>query len=69
MAARLSSYAVERLDQILAEGSNICGFVGSTKDGMRLFEFHDYERLIDDQYRRPRHQWWMDFVSVNEDLV
>ncbi len=69
LAARLSNYAVERLDQILAEGSNICGFVGSTKDGMRLFEFHDYERLIDDQYRRPRHQWWMDFVSVNEDLV
>ena len=69
LAARLSDAAVNKLMELFDEGSTACGFVGTEPSGSSFYGFHDYELMIDDKYRRPRKQWWLEFGKVNDDLV
>jgi 6-phosphofructokinase 1 len=69
MAARLARAAIEHLQESLEQGSDLCGFLGIQPQGIKVWDFHDYTRMIDENHRRPRNQWWLDLNVVVGDMA
>ena len=69
MASRLARAAIEHLQESLEQGSDLCGFLGTQPQGIKVWDFHDYPRMIDESHRRPRNQWWLDLNVVVGDMA
>ncbi len=69
LAARFARAAVDHLQQALEQGSDLCGFLGLQPQGLQVWDFHDYTRMIDEQNRRPRQQWWLELHGVVVDMA
>jgi 6-phosphofructokinase 1 len=69
LAARFARAAVDHLQQALQQGSDLCGFLGLQSQGLQVWDFHDYTRMIDEQNRRPRQQWWLELHGVVVDMA
>lgn len=69
LASRFARAAVERLLADLDEGSDFCGFLGLQPAGIRAWDFHDYTRMVDEETRRPKHQWWRELHTVASDMM
>ena len=69
MASRLARAAIEHLQESLEQGSDLCGFLGTQPQGIKVWDFHDYPRMIDENHRRPRNQWWLDLNVVVGDMA
>ncbi len=69
MAARLARAAIEHLQGSLEKGSDLCGFLGLQPQGLKVWDFHDYTRMVDAENHRPRQQWWLDLNVVVGDMA
>jgi len=69
LAARFARAAVDHLRQALEQGSDLCGFLGLLPQGLKVWDFHDYTRMIDAQNRRPGQQWWLELHGVVGDMA
>lgn len=70
LSARLANAAVSELMKIFATDGNTMGFVGLQPEGIKFFDFYDYDRMTEKTCRRPTNEWWLeDFLKLNEDLT
>lgn len=64
LAARYARVAVDSLCQSWEMGDDSCSFIGQQVDGIRVFDFHDFTRMLEPEARRPKQQWWIELGGV-----
>lgn len=70
LSARLANAAVSELMKIFDTDGNTMGFVGLQPEGIKFFDFYDYDRMTEKTCRRPKDEWWLeDYLKLNEDLT
>jgi 6-phosphofructokinase 1 len=55
LAARCVTFLIEQAGKPAPEGA----FIGLTEGKVQLFSLADFQRMVDEEHRRPREQWWM----------
>lgn len=70
LSARLANAAVSELMKIFDTDGNTMGFVGLQPEGIKFFDFYDYDRMTEKTCRRPKNEWWLeDYLKLNKDLT
>lgn len=68
-AARLASHGVAHLLAELEAGGDGCHFLGQQPTGLQTWDFHDYSRMIEEETRRPKVQWWRELEPLARTMV
>jgi len=68
-ATRLSRRGLEALVAEAARGSSAAQFIGLEGGQVRLHDFEDFPRLVDQASQRPKTQWWMDLRPIADVLA
>ena len=56
--------------KIFDTDGNTMGFVGLQPEGIKFFDFYDYDRMTEKTCRRPQNEWWLeDYLKLNKDLT
>ena len=63
-ATRLSRRGLDALVAEAARGGSAAQFIGLEGGQVRLHDFEDFPRLVDQASQRPKTQWWMDLRPI-----
>ena len=66
---RMAYEGMTSLMSLIENHENTCGFIGQTNG---LYAFHDWfelERLVHEEYQRPKKQWWLSLGEINSQLT
>ena len=63
-ATRLARMCLEYLIGQCEKGSDSSAFIGIQNGQIQFHELHDFERLIDAEYQRPKEQWWLELKDI-----
>lgn len=66
---RMAYEGMTSLMSLIENHENTCGFIGQTNG---LYSFHDWfelERLVHEEYQRPKKQWWLSLGEINSQLT
>jgi 6-phosphofructokinase 1 len=53
-------YLVEECDK----GGNGSAFIGLQNGKLQFHDMRDFERMVENEYQRPREQWWLDLRPI-----
>ena len=66
---RMAYEGMTSLMSLIENHEKTCGFIGQTNG---LYAFHDWfelERLVHEEYQRPKKQWWLSLGEINSQLT
>ncbi|MCC6606936.1 MAG: 6-phosphofructokinase [Anaerolineae bacterium] len=64
LATRLAAKCINYLEEQIGAADPGSAAIGLQSGSFRFTEFHDMERLMDMDNRRPKHQWWMELRPI-----
>jgi 6-phosphofructokinase 1 len=63
-ATRLARMCLEYLIDQCEKDSDSSAFIGIQNGQIQFHELHDFDRLIDAEYQRPKEQWWLELKDI-----
>jgi 6-phosphofructokinase 1 len=60
LATRLASDCIDYLEEKVGKGQSDSSFIGLVGGEFKLTNMEDLPRMIDNEFGRPKEQWWMD---------
>ena len=63
-ANRLASLCLEFLIDECNKGGDRNAFIGLQNGKIQFHDMRDFERMVENEYQRPREQWWLDLKPI-----
>jgi 6-phosphofructokinase 1 len=63
-ANRLASLCLEFLIDECNKQGDSNAFIGLQNGKIQFHDMRDFERMVENEYQRPREQWWMDLRPI-----
>jgi 6-phosphofructokinase 1 len=67
-ATRLAAHAVDFLAEQAGQGSAAGVMLGMRAGDIDLVPLEDFNRLVDHDHQRPKHQWWLELRGIEREL-
>jgi 6-phosphofructokinase 1 len=67
-ATRLAAHAVDFLAEQASQGSAAGAMLGMRDGEIELVPLDEFTRLVDPNYQRPKHQWWLELRRIEREL-
>jgi 6-phosphofructokinase 1 len=64
LATRLTSHALNQLEQLIEAGETTCACLGQVGGSLVFTDMEDVPRKFDMVKKRPKKQWWMDLRPI-----
>ncbi|MCA9954626.1 MAG: 6-phosphofructokinase, partial [Anaerolineales bacterium] len=64
LATRLGAKCISYLEEQIGAAEPVSACIGLQSGAFRFTEFHDMQRQMDMENRRPKHQWWMELRPI-----
>lgn len=64
LATRLTSYAINQLEEQIAAADPACACIGQIGGSLVFTNMEDVPRMFDMEKKRPKKQWWMDLRPI-----
>ncbi len=68
LATRLADECIKFMDRQIGKDGQ-AGFLGLKNGRVKVYDLCDLDALVDEQYQRPRQQWWLKYRILNRFLV
>ncbi|MBI3925064.1 MAG: 6-phosphofructokinase [Armatimonadetes bacterium] len=68
-AVRMARACVDRLDREMDSSEPASLFLGTQRGELCFFELQDFPRMVDQEHRRPKSQWWLEFLEIARTLA
>jgi 6-phosphofructokinase 1 len=59
LATRMASNCIDYLEEQITQGTADSAFIGLVDGEFELSSMEDMGRMVDDEYGRPKEQWWL----------
>lgn len=69
LATRLTSHAINHLENLIEAGDTSCACLGQVGGSLVFTNMEDVPRMFDMEKKRPKKQWWMDLRSIARTLA
>ena len=63
-ATRLAKLCIEHLIEQCSQGDTAGCFIGLQNGKFVFHDMHDFDRMVDLKYQRPREQWWLQLKPI-----
>ncbi|NJC98100.1 MAG: 6-phosphofructokinase [Anaerolineales bacterium] len=63
-ATRLASMCLEHLIDQCNRGEHDSAFIGIQNGQIHFHDMRDFDRMIDEEFQRPKEQWWLGFRGI-----
>ena len=64
IGTRFATKSINELIRLCEEDLNECYFIGMHEGKMEFIDLFEFPRMVDEQYQRPKQQWWMQLKDL-----